>query len=358
MSTNCGKTCHVNDQGDLSPPENEETEFGISKEVKVGKPQRCTIMVAGKVRNGKTTALNNIFCLDLPARPSPMSVTRTIRIIKVKKKVPRQTNDTSPGEVKMQVIDTPGLGALDIPKEKILEEIKTATKGVKFTLLYCFSVGPNTILTETDKNIMTHLTHAFGEEVWSNCVLLLTFSDNALLEFKNSPAKYVRFIDDHAKLFQELLQKITGKKISVNNILEYKDPQTLSEDENSADITAIPVKKIVAHSEDILPRIIKPGQDWTDVAFLEIIKKADPTYRKEWLILKYPNIFITLGTIVAGGAAGATAGGIVGALAGPIGVPAGAAAGAAIGLAAGVFGGGMAGLTVKRVVELVKFLKK
>jgi len=91
----------------------------------------------------------------------------------------------------MQVVDIPGLGALDIKKEDILKEMKRVTKCINFTFLYCFSVSPSNTLTETNKTFITNLHHAFGREVWSKCVLLFTFSDHAWLDFEDSPDQYV-----------------------------------------------------------------------------------------------------------------------------------------------------------------------
>ena len=170
-----------------------------SKEVSVLKPEVPTVMVAGRARNGKSTALNNILGLNLVVRAAASSVTSVVSTIEVIKKLPKIKGESSPQEVTMQVIDTPGLGALDIPKEDILKEMKRITKGINFTLLYCFSVSPNTALAEVDKTIITNLHHTLGGEVWNKCVLLFTFSDHAFLEFDDSPDEYIRHINDHAQ---------------------------------------------------------------------------------------------------------------------------------------------------------------
>ena len=172
---------------------------GVSKEVKILKQEIPTVMVAGRPRNGKSTALNNIFGLNLVAKISASSVTSVVQVFEVTKKIPKKQDDTSPQEeVTMQVIDTPGLGALDISKDEILKDMKTVSKGVNFTLLYCFSVSPNTSLTEIDKTIVANLHQALGGEVWSKCVLLFTFSDHAYLEFEDSPDEYKHHISSHA----------------------------------------------------------------------------------------------------------------------------------------------------------------
>ena len=232
----------------------------ISKEVKTLKPGVPTVMIAGKDRSGKSTALNNMFGLKLAARASAASVTSALSITEVIKEVPRMS-DTSPQEVTVQVIDTPGLGALGMSKQEILDEMKRVTKGVNFTLLYCFSVTTSNSVTEIDKSIVTNLQHVFGIEEWKKCVLLFTFSDHAYSEFEDSPAEYVHYINDHAQKFDELLRDISGNKSCVRSIFEYGSPKALLEEENPSNIIAIPVKKKVAQSKDILLDMIESGQD-------------------------------------------------------------------------------------------------
>ena len=259
----------------------------ISKDVMKLKPGIPTVMVAGRPRNGKSTALNNIFDLNLVARPSASSVTRALNINEVTKKLFLKTDDTSPQEVIMQVVDTPGLGDQDV-----LDEMKTITKGINFILLYCFSVSPSNSLTEMDKTIITNLQHAFGREVWSKCVLLFTFSDQACLEFEDSPDEYIRHINDHAQKFDELLKDISGKKGCVKSIFEYKSQNALSEEETPSNIIAIPVKKKVAQSKDILPGMIESWQDWTDVVFIELMKRTDSTLHEPFLFFQYARILM------------------------------------------------------------------
>ena len=328
-------------EGDVSPPEPEEetTKLGsnatnktcISKqEVKTLKPEIPTVMVAGKPRNGKSTALNNIFGLNFTSELSSSSVTSIVHMFEVTKKSPIKHDKKSPQEeVTMQVIDTPGLGAVDIPQEKILTEMKRITEGNNFILLYCFSVSPSTTLTEVDKTIITNLHRTLGGEVWSKFVLLFTFSDQAYLEYEHSRAEYICHINDHAHNFNKLLQDISGKENSIKSIFECDSP---IKQESPSNIIAIPVKKKVAPSKDILPDMIKDRQDWTDVVFLEILKKTDSTQREPLRRFKNFNILITSGV---GAAAGALVGGLVGLLGGPVGVTAGVAVGGAAGGASG-----------------------
>ena len=251
-----------------------EKDTVISNEVKLLKPGLPTIMVAGQSRSGKSTALNNIFGLNLAARASPVTVTRVLSVTEVTKKIPRNLDDASPQELTMQVIDVPGLSAADIPRQEVLNDIKRVTKGVNVTtLLYCQSVSPYNILLDIDKTIITDLHHFLGAEVWSKCLLLFTFSDYAYMEFKDTPNVYVDYIKARAHNFEELLESISGKKSCIKSIFEYESPNALSKCEKPSNIIAIPVKRKVAQSKDILQGMIESGQDWTDVVFIELMKK-------------------------------------------------------------------------------------
>ena len=355
-----GMSSEVFTEGDISPLEtNLEEASGVeittnmtsvSKQVAILKQEIPTVMVAGRPRSGKSTALNNIFGLNLVTRISASSVTKSVQMFEVTKKIPKKQDDTSPQEeVTMQVIDTPGLGALDISKYEILKDMKTVLKGVNFILLYCFSVSPSNSLTEIDKTIVANLYQALGEKMRSKCVLLFTFSDHVYWELEDSPDKYKHHINRHAQEFQKMLQDIADKDSCIKSIFEYNSTIVLSEEENPSNIIAIPVKKKVSQSKDILPGMINSGQDWTDVVFIELIKRIDHTQRQPFILFKYPNIVIAMGTTTVGATAGAVVGGVIGVLGGPLGIAGGAAAGAAI--------AGATGLTVKAIVHLVNLIK-
>jgi len=108
----------------------------------------------------------------------------------------------------------------------------------------------------------------------------------------------------------------------------------LSEDESTSDIIAIPVKKKVVLSTDILQGKIESGQDWTDVVFVELMKRTDCIHRNPFILFKYFNLFI-IGTTSAGIGAGAVIGALVGLVGGPIGIAVGVATGAVVGAATG-----------------------
>lgn len=334
-----------------SPPNGdnikESSEGG--EDMKTKNRRKATIMVAGRARNGKSTALNNVFGLKLTAKASAKSVTQVVSVSEVTKKVrkPKVEGDEvdqdkeEEEEVTLRVIDTPGLGATDIKKETILSDMKKITEGEDYTLMYCFSVAPNTIILETDKAIVENLQQSLGKKVWSKCVLLFTFSDYAYDEFEDSQEDYIEHIKSHAKEFQELLNSIEGNQtVGIKTIFEYQSPEKLDLEETPSDIIAIPVNKKPKNSKKILPGMIKEGQDWTDIVFIELMKKTGEEERAPFIFFRYPNLSLL----------GAGTGAAVGVLGGPVGMAAGAALGAAI--------GAVAEFTIKGVISFVSHIKK
>ena len=364
------------DDGDISPPDMCENGYVVvdnasieaaKESVKVnGKAgtisrkktikRRATIMVAGRARNGKSTALNNIFGLDLVAKASAKSVTQIVSTSEVTKKItkPNENNELQEEEVTLQVIDTPGLGVTDIKKEDILKDMKKITQGVDYTLMYCFSVAPNSIIYETDKVIVENLHRSLGKDIWNKCVLLFTFSDYARQEFEDSKEEYIEYIKSHAREFEELLQSIGSDAPSVKTVFDYESPENLEQEENPSGIIAIPVNKKTKDSKSILPGMLKNGQDWTDLVFVELMKKTAEEDRVPFFYFRYPNLFLGAGATSAGAAIGAGAGAVVGVLGGPVGIAAGAGIGALLGGA----GAGVAGFTIKGLVSLVSWIKK
>ena len=327
---------------------------GQDNKVKKTGKRKATIMVAGRPRNGKSTALNNIFGLNLTAKASAKSVTQVVNVNEVTKKIEGEKDgEKVKQEVTLRVIDTPGLGANDITKETIIKDMQKVISGEDYTLMYCLSVAPNTILLETDKAIIQNLHHTLGKEVWNKCVLLLTFSDYARDEFDDSEEDYINYIDSHAHEFQVLLKSIGADLPSVKTVFECQSQKIIDKEKNPDGIVAIPVNKKPKKSEEILPGILEKDQDWTDIAFVELMKKTGEESREPFVFFRYPNLLLGTSTAGAGAAMGAAAGAALGILGGPIGVYAGAGIGAVMGGAAG----SMTAFTIKGVINLVKWMK-
>ena len=281
------------------------TTMGVrSIDVEEFKRREVSVLVAGRPRAGKSTALNNIFGLTLEARASPLSVTKHVSITRI------MQND-----VVLNIIDTPGLGALDIKKEDIMSEISKLKISKQFILLYCISVAPNNSLTELDCTIVNNIQSIFGKWVWNRCVLLLTSSDAVReKEFLSDEhiVEYIAFLRGHADQFHQILKgcgaAIPGAMLLFDyHMKEYAE--TISDK-----LVAIPVaEEKCCNTVNILPGILfERESDWTDYAFMEILKKADKLERDILLCFKH-NIVSTLRRSAQGGVIGAVVGGGLGA---------------------------------------------
>ena len=279
------------------------------------------IMIAGKPANGKSTALNNIFGLELDAGISAHSVTQRMIETEVVK------NNHS-----LKIIDTPGLGALDIKREEIAIVMGETIKSKDYTLIYCLSVSPSSRLTEEDKTIVSNLNEFLSKDVWQKCVILFTFSDTAWRD---------EFADnDDLEGYKDYLSKMAVEFQSILKGHDQNAPpvKTIFEDRESSDIVAFPVGKKTTSTKDILPGVnIEEGNDWTDLVFTEILKKTAEDKRKSLFDLKYGAAIASSGasTVLVTTLVGAGAGATVGAVGGPIGMVAAAGIGAAGGLVVG-----------------------
>ena len=310
------------------------------------------IMVAGKPRNGKSRALNNIFEVDFESATSPGSVTQSVLAKHVEK-----------DGKKMIVIDTPGLGALDMDRDTstLVQEMKEAVEGLDYVLLYCLSVSPNSSLTLVDQTIIKCLHESLGMEAWKKCVILLTFSDIARLMDYRTDSKveeFKVFLKNHAARFQELIQSCideesssshsekepfeiktifeitsgSSEKLETEKDIGNSEKEKESEEEKKAkgvQIVAIPVGRDIPADPCLLPGILKEKENWTDAVFLQLMEKVTEEKRAEYVQFKYAG---EIGGLLAGLGTGAgTGAGVGGLVAGPPGALVGAIAGAVVG---------------------------
>ena len=236
----------------------------------LGKTKPC-IVIAGKPGSGKSTALVNILQLQKGALKFELSSSQRI----VEREVIKN-------DVLLNVVDTPGLGALDVRGEEMAVFVQEAIKNKDCTLVYCLSVSPSSRLTEKDRNIIHDLSKFLGQEVWQKCVILFTFSCTAWREEfaeSNNRDGYKTYIKHIASEFESILRSCAQTAPPV---------KTVFEDRERDDIIVLPIGKKVTSTKDVLPGVvIHGGCDWTDLVFTELLKKTAENSRKVLIALKY-----------------------------------------------------------------------
>ena len=284
---------------------------------------KVTFMVAGKPRTGKSTALNNLLGLSLPAYCGVGSVTKVV-----------VDSTTLQHGVQVCVIDTPGLEGYDIDSKKILRDMrgKIGQGADNFTLLYCIPACNRYI--KGDIMIMKSLSDHFGADIWKRCILVLTFCDTERNEnyvTEDQDEAYKEHLRTYAEAFKEALGTCTSDVPPVKLIFDYQQGEITPDT-----IVAVPVART---REDGRKPNILPGLDigdnihWPEYAFLEIVRKSGKISVSE-MRNKY-NLF----AVAAASGGGAAIGAIIGGVIGLVGGPPGAAVGAGIGATAGAITG-------------------
>ena len=284
-------------------------------------PREKVVVVLGKIGSGKSTALNNIYGLNLTTKSSPRPVTTEISEHLVQ----------SGGDGDVKVIDTPGLGGVTRSTESIVSELADKLEDKDYTMVYCLPVKTSDTLTETDRSIVKATDYHLGRRVWDKCVLLLTFSDKAKSDpiHCNDNTAYINFLEGHVNAFYNMLKQVKIELPVIQSVFgqRYRNQQQLV---SNGQIVAIPVAKSL-ETTDIAPGAHFRGQNWAEEALLEInetssLKKRKEHYRWKFMVRKNPLRSAT-GTLL-----GAGVGALIGAFTSPWGIVLGAFIGAALGI--------------------------
>ena len=333
---------------------------------KVERTDERHVMIAGLSRSGKSTALNNIFDLNLEANPSAGLVTKRVSISTITKEF-----STSESPINFYVADTPGMKDATIDEMDVLNQMKEFGIKKDFVLLLTLPVSPTSTMTSDYSNIIGNLTILFDNRIWNQCIFLLTCSDSVCQSDIRSDSEqdddYRSYLVGHCQELQKELAKY-GVHRKVKLFFEYSSEEMLKNIILDG-IVAMPVGR----SSNVPTIKLLPYQpwthkhDWTDLLFTEIAK-LDPqgySYRKVSIHRNYCNLVTIkalkkLERLAEGGIEGAAAGVVIGGTVGGgigavivgvagggigavIGGVVGGASGAVIGGVAGAVIGGMAG---------------
>ena len=225
------------------------------------------VMIAGLRRTGKSTALNNIFGLELEVRSGAKSVTDVLTPTLVTK-----------NGITLKVVDTPGLKAVDVNESVVMKEMTKLGIEKDFILLITLSVFLCSTISSEYVNIIKNLNAIFGTEIWDRCIILLTYSDaTRSVEFNSDTmiTEYQEHLNSYCELLQEVLTKHKIKK-RIRLFSEYASLEQF-EDKTLDGIVALPV----GQNPEVETKLILPDltwahdHKWNDLLLMEITKMKD-----------------------------------------------------------------------------------
>ena len=295
---------------------------------------RCLVLViAGRAGVGKSTVLNNLLGLKgenaAAAKSSARSVTKDVKCYEEEKY-----------GVPVRIIDTPGLESKDLTSEEEQEALSRMSDENPDLLLYCISLAER--FQKDDDRIVEKLTKAFGSEIWSRTVLVLTFGD---VKLEGSEEDKREVLENNTEEFEKALKNAGVSDVSVKYMLSTQDINIQPDLESAKpEIVGIPVG-----------RYIETPPDWVFLLFTEVIKRCRldallPLLKLRGitqqmmaeLIMKVGSVdkarSIALGIGGVGALLGVGAAGTVGAAVGGAGGIVGAISGAVTGALESIFG--------------------
>ena len=289
-------------------------------------PGTYLLINAGKPGSGKSTAWNNLLGLRLQTGCGPNSVTDDVLVHKL-----------SGTNIKLYVVDVPGLEVCDKPSSEVLKQIHSRCGNLESVLLYCHRVDGR--FTKDNEVIMKTLTVKLGENVWKKCVIVLTFSDALRHEHyprKEDRERYKDQLRKHVAALSNCLAKVGGDSPPEVKLVYDVDHSGSCTEE----IVAVPVGRLLHHDNE--RHNLVPGLQgcahWVFTLLEEICRKANPVGYSSSTIDK-----------MRYGAAGSVVGGVGGGVMGgvSIGLAFGLASGGVLAIpgaiAGGVIGGVVAG---------------
>ena len=246
MSSIVGDTC--------SDQELTET---LEKWYRATNRKQITLVTAGRSGAGKSILIGNMLQLKGDAAPkSQHHSTSTSTEVKLYKK--------SVNGIEVRIIDTPGFAATDVSEAKIIAELQAESEGKADMLLYCISILPDSKIDEQDDKIMKTLKMAFGPDIWSHAILVLTFANYVIHDLEEGTTLSC-LVSDYATTFQSKLQNICPS-FSVVSIF------SCNQDEVRRDpkiIIALPAGRNPSKN-------LVEGMKWDESIYMEVLKKCSP----------------------------------------------------------------------------------
>ena len=206
---------------DKLPPELQSLDVDAVKEV-FKKATSISILVTGKTGSGKSTLTNGILGLQVKKKQSPAAKegsdikTCTTDVTKYQKKV---------GKINVTVWDSPGLQDGTEDQKKYLQQLQEQCSKRDLTV-YCIRLLDIRFVRGEDNPdviAMKKLTEIFGNEFWSNAIIVLTFAN--ILEALNFEWKRL-LPDDKAKAFTAKIER-WEKQIKEILIVDVQVPEAI-----------------------------------------------------------------------------------------------------------------------------------
>lgn len=132
------------------------------------------IVLAGKSGAGKTTLIRTLFDMKDDTEEDSAKVVSAGHLTTEYSK----TTFTRHG-VTIEVTDTIGLVEEKDQRKQELIKLAEFTGGRADILVYCLSVDPAVKFRYSNPGIMQSLQETFGKSIWRQCIVALTFSNNA-----------------------------------------------------------------------------------------------------------------------------------------------------------------------------------
>jgi hypothetical protein len=184
--------------------------------------------------------------------------------------------------VEVKIIDTPGLAATDVNEAKNIAQLQAESRGEADMLLYCVSLLPNSKIDEQDAKVIKTLKVAFGSDIWSHAILVLTFANMVILDLEEGTTLN-DLMSDYATKFAMVLRS-ECPSFSICSIFSC-DQEQVKRDPSM--VIALPAGR------NIKQQLVE-GMKWDESIYTEVLKKCNPDAIPALLKVREPTSEITI----------------------------------------------------------------